>query len=515
MVRTVELIPRQSSLNVNDMKLRVKSGMFSFVASFLFGFGSRLNVQRQREQFSQFVQQELYSSAFGKGSREFGWTFTPMPGTDRLLSGVRTTYAAVIVPEEATSLLLESNGCYFPRDSYQPNNFDDTQTPKRWIADNRMSRNCGQGKAFLVPIPNGGADETNNFWVRSVSYRPVKKGERIVVLVSGSNFSSQIGVLVNGVPLTPAVGLAQPLIRDDSDARRDALNDLKNEKVRGNIERVDANKIVFSFEIPDFEGTPTITLVAPGRAIDINWLENIAVNEFQLARLTGKPLNSCKCGLKPPDCVAEAPWMFGTKPVAVDFKIDSVEPFLIGNGNMKVLIHGAGFKPEDSISSSCPTPTQAPGVAPTPTPTPGSPPARELYINGVRLRFRPVSPALIEVRPFPIPSDEKIQVTLVYGTDTIRSEAINNPARLSIMDTEIIVFEAATKDEPATLVVKIKGTGFTDKLKASIGEVAVKSATEAILTITNPKAAATMVLTDEASGQQVKTIITRKTRSPD
>ncbi|HEV7843060.1 MAG TPA: hypothetical protein VGO69_05150, partial [Pyrinomonadaceae bacterium] len=75
MVRADVLIPRQSSLNVNDMKLRVKAGAFNFVLSTLFGFGSRLNIQRQREQFSQFVQQELYSSAFGKGSREFGWTF--------------------------------------------------------------------------------------------------------------------------------------------------------------------------------------------------------------------------------------------------------------------------------------------------------------------------------------------------------------------------------------------------------------------------------------------------------
>ena len=130
-VRTVDLIPRQSSLNVNDLKLHTRAGAFSAAASFLFGFGARVNYQRQREQLSQFVQQELYSAAFGKGSREFGWTFTPMPGTDRLLSGVRTTYAVVIVPQEARSIILESKGCYFPRSEYQPISFKDTSEP-RW-----------------------------------------------------------------------------------------------------------------------------------------------------------------------------------------------------------------------------------------------------------------------------------------------------------------------------------------------------------------------------------------------
>lgn len=200
-VRTVELIPRQSSLNVNDLKLRVRSGTLTAVANFLFGFGARLNVQRQREQFSQFVQQELYSSAFGKGSREFGWTFTPMPGTEKLLPGVRTTYAVVVVPNEATSLVLQTNGCYFPRDAYQPNDFNDTLNPSRWQVRNRTSRNCGPSEGFIVPIPVGGSGR-NDFFADRMYYRSVDKGERIVVSVQGYNFSAQTGVLINGSPLT-------------------------------------------------------------------------------------------------------------------------------------------------------------------------------------------------------------------------------------------------------------------------------------------------------------------------
>src|ERR1700687_1541104 len=137
-----------------------------------------------------------------------------MPGTNRLLPGDRTTYAAVIVPDIATQLLLESNGCYFPRSAYEPNNFADT-VADRWNANNGTSRNCGAAKAFLVAIPTAGADGSNDFWVEGVSYQPVPKGQRIVVHISGSNFSSQLGVLINGVPLSPAIGMAQPLFRDD------------------------------------------------------------------------------------------------------------------------------------------------------------------------------------------------------------------------------------------------------------------------------------------------------------
>jgi hypothetical protein len=123
---------------------------------------------------------------------------------------------------------------------------------------------------------------------------------------------------------------------------------------------------------------------------------------------------------------------------------------------------------------------------------------------------------------FPVPSDEKIRVTIIQPDDpnttteseekTIASDPIANPARLRITDVEVVSYEAATEESPAVIVVRIQGTGFSDDLKASVGEIAVKSATEAILTIPNPEAAAVVIITDEQTGQRVKTIVTRKTK---
>jgi hypothetical protein len=490
MVRTVELIPRQSSLNVNDMNLNVRAGAFNFVLSTLFGFGSRLNIQRQREQFSQFVQQELYSAAFGKGSREFGWTFTPMPGTERLHSGVRTTYAVVVVPEEATSILLEANGCYFPRSYYQPNNFAHTKDPE-WNDDGRTSRNCNgtTSKAFLVPIPKANADGGNEFWVKGISYQPVSKGKSIVVLITGENFSPQLGVLVNGTPLLHSIGLAQPLIRDDSDAGRETAKDFEKAEVQGSIERVDPNKVVFSFKMPsDFQGTPTITLIAPGRAIDINWLE-VDINETSHVSLNNYPRK-----------------MFGNAPPPPPsaFRIDRVRVFRSRTPrHLTALVSGAGFL---DISAAG---TQTPASA-----------LKQILVNGAPVAAESITieSAMLLRLEFPIPEDDTIKVTLVSANtepkkvETIESDAIINPARLTVSGVEVITFEAAAEDEPATLVVKITGTGFTDQLKTDIGELAVRSATEAILTLTHPKAATVVTLEDKETQQKAKVVVTRTTR---
>ena len=494
-VRSVELIPRQSSLNVNDMNLRVKSGALSVVASFLFGFGSRLNVQRQREQFSQFVQQELYSSAFGKGSREFGWTFTPMPGTDRLQSGVRTTYAVVVVPEEATFLLLESNGCYFPRAAYQPNDFNDT-LDGRWNDNDRTSRNCGNSKAFLVPIPVGGSGRSD-FFIEGVTYQPVDKGERVVVSVHGYNFSSQTGVLVNGAPLTHAIGLAQPLFRDDSETGAKTAEDLKGEKVRGRIERIDSEQIVFSFEMPAaFTGTPTITLVAPGKAIDINRLTDLYINKTRASALT-KPPDACKddavvstngCELicssaVTTNCVSISAAMFNLDPEA-KVKIDGIEAFKSPDGRtLTVLASGKGFDKD----------------------------TQRVFVNGVPVG-KPVfiSSSLIRAA-IPSPPDEAVQVVLATGKGTVKSKAIPNPAFLRISNVTIVSYEPASKQNPvAILLIKLEGAGFSQELISSVGELTRLSSTEALLRIEDPALVTPLTVRDPSTGAHARTVITLK-----
>jgi hypothetical protein len=471
-VRTIELIPRQGSLNVNDIKLRARAGVLTAVAKTLFGFGARLNVQRQRETFSQFVQQELYSSAFGKGSNEFGWTFTPMPGTDRVLSGTRTTYAVMVVPVEAETLVLKSTGCYFPRSEYQPNSFDDTRDPKRWRDPGRESRSCGGEKTFIVPIPGGGNDENaDDFWVDGLEYVPAEKGDRVTLLIYGRNFPSQVGVLVDGVPLPQSIGVAQPLIRDDSTAFAQASAELKDAKLGGRFERIDDKELVAVFDRSNGkDGTqPTITLTAPGKAKILNTLA-LFINGVKDTTLD------------------QADLLFGEKaPPKPDFRIDKVEVFRgRAPGYLTALVSGAGFANGQTA-----------------------------LVNGGPAAINAESPELLTAE-FRAPSDETIRLTLVRPADgkTIVADAIPNPALLRIADVEVVSYEPATEGEPATIVVKITGSGFTDDLTASVGELAVKSTTEAILKITDPKAAATVVITDQRTGKQVKTIITRKTQPP-
>jgi hypothetical protein len=474
-VRTIELIPRQSSLNVNDLKLRVRSGVLTAVAKTLFGFGASLNVQRQRESFSQFVQQELYSAAFGKGSREFGWTFTPMPGMDRLMSGVRTTYAVMVVPVEAEALVLRSAGCYFSRNEYEPVNFADT-AGERWTDRDMQKRGCTEQKEFIVPIPGGGNLGNNDFHVDGLEYVPADKGERVTLLIYGRNFPAQLGLLVDGVPLTQSIGVAQPLIRDDSAAFAQARADLQDEKVSGRIERINANQIVAVFNRPNGkDGTqPTLTMTAPGKAKILNTLR-LYINGTRNATLANSaPL----FGKKPPD--------------PQPFRIDKVEVFRSrARGYLTALISGAGFAY-----------------------------GQQVLVNGAQADITVKSAALLTTE-FRAPSDEQIRISLLRHDDpttdndeaaTIQADAIPNPSLLRIRDVEVVSYEAATEDEPATLVVRITGSGFTDDLKSSIGELAVRSATEAILKITNPEAAAVVIITDRLTGQQVKTIVTRKSQ---
>lgn len=435
-VRVVDLFPRQSSLNVNDLKLRSSSLSLRGVFKLLSGFGAQADYQRTRERYSQYVQQELYASAFGKGSREFGWTFNPMPGTDRLLSGVRTTYAILVVPEDATAITLEAKGCYFPRNSSQPSNFSDDNWQK--TGD---KRGCFKQKDFIIPIPDGGSMNNNNFWVSGISYQPVSKNKRAVVTVYGKNFSSQIGVLVNGVPLTQALGLGQPFIRDDSETRKQALSEIQKEEVTGSFERIGAEQIITSFKVPDFEGTPTITLVAPGKSLDLNSLSRLRVNHAYQG-------------------LSESDFIFGKRVGSnkEEVSVDKASAFLVA-GKMNLIISGKNLNKVTTV-----------------------------YINGVekKLGAKTDPMFLISIEKLNlIPKFEKnLQIILLTEAGTINADPIANPsfeaekpppeeikyqfdeARLSIETDPALKWCKELPDGSIEARFELKGIGLKEGIKA-------------------------------------------------
>ena len=338
-----------------------------------------------------------------------------------------------------------------------------------------------------MPIP-GSEDGNKEFSVSGVSFMPVAKGEPIVVSIYGYGFSSQMGVLVNGSPLSHSLGLAQLLLRDDSKAGAAAALDAKNGKIQGSIERISAEQLIISFQMPnDFKGTPTITLVAPGKALTLN-VVSLNINGTPNKRLYDFDVK-----------------MFGTVPVPDEFRIDKVEVFRIGNGNLSALIYGSGFH--------LPPPAAAAGAAAAPAPKTS---VTQLYINGVpRPVFNPVSPGLIEVSSFPIPGDDTIQVTLVSKAGAIKSQPVVNPAYPKVTKVTVVSYEAGNEKEkkPGVLVVRIEGTGFPENLTSNAAnvKVVVTSSTEAYLTITDPKATEVVTLNHPTvPGLSVNVIVTRK-----
>ncbi len=127
-IRSIDLVPRQSSLILNKTYDSTSGLNLYGAVSWLFGLGIRGGYQRQKEQFEQYLHQEIYASAFGKGERDFGWTFAPTPGTKRLNPGLRTTYAVVIVPKDADTISLNAKGCFFKQGYNQPYSYTQTSS---------------------------------------------------------------------------------------------------------------------------------------------------------------------------------------------------------------------------------------------------------------------------------------------------------------------------------------------------------------------------------------------------
>lgn len=262
-VRALDVIPRQSALNINETYATANKKNILGVFKLLSGLGLQVNYQRERQLYEQFLQQEIFASGFGKGREEFGWTFGPQPGTKRVSPGLRTTYAVLAVPRYASALDIEVEGVAYPR----------TKTPNFEYQEEADKNQLVTRESFVVRIPN---EITEKFNVDEVEYTPVKKGESVTVKLKGRNFSPQIGVLVNGVPLTRALSLAN---NESANAASVAVN---SSGVQGAFELMSSGDIMLTFNMGNaaFVGTPTITLVAPEETKSINEQTMNRVNDF-------------------------------------------------------------------------------------------------------------------------------------------------------------------------------------------------------------------------------------------
>jgi hypothetical protein len=528
-VRTVDIIPRQSSLNVNDIQETVKATGILAAFKFLFGFAGQVNFQRQREQFEEFIHQELYASGFGKGSRDFGWTFGAVPGTKRVAPGVRTTYAVLVVPDDAESLVLSASGCYFPRKSYEPLDFEDT-SHQDWDRQGKFrDYNCGDEQTYIVPIPGGG--DRSNFWVTGVDYGKAAKGKRATVSITGKNFSTQMGVLVNGVALTQVVGLAQPLLQarpSNADGAAPAATPAPcadGAAICGSVERIDPEQIVVTFTMPnDFEGIPTITLVAPGKSVDINWLPNVTVNGVR------------NVTLKDADFIfGERPKPATTPPPALsltDFKVFSVST---DNRQVIALLTGTLFDEQrdhvyingKEIEGNVPsghakgakknaggddTPDQNSG----PRKTLLAPGIYRLVIDSGLLRGDKVEVTIVQKKKADCTDDAVKKKTCKEEDqeDKFKTASFPNPATLTVGKVTVLSYEKPKNGSGGELVIQIEGTGFGDSVQAVVegqpnADATAVSPTQMVIKIPKPQSAMVIVLKDAVTGHSVKTVAVR------
>lgn len=313
--------------------------------------------------------------------------------------------------------------CYFPRKSYQPLDFEDTGH-NDWKDKNKFSSsNCGDDQTYIVPVPDGG--KASNFWVTNVDYEDGKNGsEFTTVSVRGNNFPAQMGVLINSVPLAPTVGLAQPTLmpkKVDATSKQlvvqPANNCVSDSTICGNYERIDAEQIVFSFKMPaNYVGTPTITLIAPGKSVDLNSLKNIRIRGRTNDTLNGS-----------------AAFMFGRRP---ELQLLNFRP---GSTRVKAILTGSGFATTNT-----------------------------LFINGAELtgdqkQFRS---AILYSLEFDLNADDMVKLILVRDTDIVTT-TIPNPAALKISSTKSSYVPPAN-NQPGVLTVTLEGSGFAPNLALQV-----------------------------------------------
>ena len=537
-VRAVDLIPRQSALNVNDIQDKQKKFNLMGLFTWLSGLGVTVDYQREQRLYQQFLQQDVYASAFGKGARDFGWTFGPRPGTERIAPGLQTTYAILVVPDTAEGLELKAKGCYFPRTGYAPNNFAETQTDSQ---SNNLQ--CPGDNDFKLVIPS---TSENNFWVTGLDYRSVRPGERATVYVRGDYFSPQIGVLVNGVALRHSVGLAQAelaLPKKDNGFEPTPI---------GDFEFVNSKLLILSFSIPNFKGTPTISLVTPGRARFINDLRIVINDSYKCSKgdvgqpncrqkvENGKPKVDDD-GNKIPDSVYkkisedknvseehsiwvkldDQPAMFSeTSPAPVltieNLKVFAPEPAaktftanLIGSklsGKDQIQVNGMPIICKDAGGKTVACDDKAVKVC-------------EVQRTAVKCP-KLVAPGLIQFE-FPATNTANLDITVIHiekkpDDSVYSSKSFPNPFALRVDKATVIGYQPNEKPFPL-LTVELEGAGFSSGLRADaipIAKVSSQSQSATtmviVLQLLKPDTFITITLSDPKTGvPPIPVVVTR------
>lgn len=487
-VRTIDIIPRQNAINVNDTKQTFSRTGFFAAFSFLFGFAGKFTYERQREHAEQFLNQELFTSGFGKGETDFGWKFYPFAGTNTLTSGVRTTYAIAVIPDNAESIVLKARGCYFPRKENQPLDYNAAGTA-RW-SNERQGFCSAREEVFTVPVP-GNTGDGADYYVTGLRYSPNREpGERIIVSILGENLPSQVGVLINGIPLRQAIGLGQ--LNLEAILGMDQTRDNCVRDVCGRFERVDANQLVASFQMPAaFEGSPRITLIGPGRAIEINGLR-LRINSDDDVSLE------------------EAAQMFGqpddpSQRRIADFKVAPAKQ--TDAGLVVRNAHKATNKAEyDSETLMTGVLTAGPLDC-----------CETIYVNG-RAATKQTCRKDLAIIDFAVQSTDYLTVTVEPSSAKERAvtRTFVNPSNLTIVSASVVSLVPGDADRPSILTVKLDGSGFKETVEVTIERSdgtteeprkIVASGGQMFLKILSPEAVVNVTLRDPTNNKTVSTVV--------
>jgi Mg2+ and Co2+ transporter CorA len=466
-VRIIDVIPRQNAVNVDTTKESVKATGIVGAFSFLFGFGGNVRYQRQKETFDEFINQELYTSGFGKGDTDFGWSFFPFNTSKQLAPGLRTTYAVAIIPDNAETIVLKAQGCYFPRREKQPGSYDATNN---WRAGRESAGCLEREQIFVIPVP-GGASDGSDFYVTGIGYSPGRaSGERMVASIYGQNISPQIGVTIDGIALTQAVGLAQTGV--ESIVSEKVAENCTNQIPCGRFERISSEQIVISFKMPDGSkpGTPRITLIAPGKAIEINNL-NLSVNGRDDSKLD------------------EFDFMFGKRPGEIPRSINDfrVAPDPAGSFTTIGVVTGKFVNGDD------------------------------FYVNGSLAAIDGGKCKTVNLCIIKFPNQQTDMLTVTAAPQDEKEEAVSksfvNPVQLRITKAAVANFVKATDTKPSMLTVVIDGSGFSDaviaavNVPASIERRLTPTSGQMVLEIKSPPPVVHILLTDKNTNYTVSTIV--------